>query len=221
MSTIEQTSELENPKEAAPKQRTTEDVLNCVMWESAKREIYIAALKHTSINPQPSLRSELEQHMIALPEAKTMHQAPGTLIDALVKCGALGEEVPDPVFDEDTQEYFVDRSRASYTLTATGQEALAKLSTSERTRSLFESEPQFKDSYMSLLGFCSEQARTRLEIDELLDDVCAAQPNSASVTRYGIYASYFTDKLQASGALTWDDGWTTTEDGKAILEVFQ
>lgn len=221
MSAIEQTSELESAKDAAPRQHTTEDVLKCVMWESAKREIYITVLKHVSTNPEPSLRSELEQRMIALPEAKTMHQAPGTLLDALIKCGALEEETPDPVFDEDTQEYFVDRSQASYTLTSTGQEALTKLSTSERTRSLFESEPQFKNSYMNLLSFCAEQARTRLEIDELLDDVCAAQPNSASVTRYGIYASYFTDKLQASGALVWDGGWTTTEDGKAILEVFQ
>lgn len=202
-------------------EKTVDDVLSRVLWEPAKREIYIAALQHVAASSSPCQRMELEEFMLALPEMASMHQAPGILVDALVECGALTEYLPEPVFDEDTQEYFTDRATASYELTDTGSTALESLSVSARTRTLVDKEPEFKDSYVSLLSFCAEKARTRMEIDELLDGVCAAQPNPASVTGYGLYASYFTDRLQASGALVWRDGWTTTEEGKALLKVFQ
>ena len=218
LTTIEQ---LEGEAGEARALKTVDDVLDRVLWEPAKREIYIRALQHVEAGSEPCRRMELEELMLALPEAASMHQAPGVLVDALVACGALDEQLPEPVFDEDTQEYFTDRAQAAYTLTEIGAEALEDLSASARTRSVIDEEPQFKDSYVSLLSFCAAKARSRTEIDELLDEVCAAQPNPASVTGYGLYASYFTDKLQASGALAWRDGWTTTEEGKALLEVFQ
>ncbi len=202
-------------------EKTVDDVLSRVLWEPAKREIYIATLQHVVASGSPCQRMELEEFMLELPEMASMRQAPGILVDALVECGALAEHLPEPVFDEDTQEYFTDRAKASYELTDTGSTALESLSASARTRTLVDKEPEFKDSYVSLLSFCAEKARTRMEIDELLDEVCAAQPNPASVTGYGLYASYFTDRLQASGALVWRDGWTTTEEGKALLKVFQ
>lgn len=191
--------------------------------EPAKRELYLTALvvagRATAI--EPAIRFDIEEHMVAMPQAATMFQSMGTLIDALVREGLLDETLPKPTFDPDTEEEHVDMARATYALTDKGAAVYEQLRPASRLRQLFSDEPEYAEGFKRLLRFCDGELRTKRQIDDELAAICAAAPRSRHVSAAGVYPSYFTDCLQAAGGLVWKGGWTTTEEGAAFLSVFQ
>lgn len=191
--------------------------------EPAKRELYLAALDVAGQADEdaPAIRFNIEEHMAAIPQAATMLQSMGTLIDALVREGLLDETLPEPEFDPDTEEELVDMARATYALTDKGAAVCEQLRPASRLAQLFSDEPEYAEGFKRLLRFCDGELRTKRQIDNELAAVCAAAPRSRHVSAAGVYPSYFTDCLQAAGGLVWKDGWTTTEEGTAFLSVFQ
>lgn len=200
-----------------------EQALLLIKREPAKRELYLAALAVAKAADKegPAARFDIEDRMAAMPQARTMFQSMGTLIDALVREGLLSEALPEAEFDPDTEEEHVDMARATYVLTGKGSAVLAQLRPASRLAKLFAEEPEYAEGFERLLRFCDGAVRTKRQIDEHLAAVCAAAPRSRHVSATGIYPSYFTDSLESAGGLVWRDGWTTTEEGSAFLSVFQ
>lgn len=191
--------------------------------EPAKRELYLAALDAAgqAATEAPAARFDIEERMAAMPQAATMFQSMGVLVDALVREGLLDETLPELEFDPDTEEERVDVTRATYALTQKGAAVRERLCPASRLGALFSAEPEYAQGFARLLRFCKGELRTKRQIDEHMAATCAAAPRSRHVSAAGVYPSYFTDCLQAAGGLVWKDGWTTTEEGAAFLSVFQ
>lgn len=199
-----------------------EQAVVLIRREPGKRELYLEALAAAgSEGADPISRFDLEGRMAAKPQAATMFQSMGTLIDALVHEGLLAEQLPESEYDPDTEEQRVDMARATYALTDKGGKVLERLHPSVRLARLFADEPENAEGFRRLLGFCNGDKRTKRQIDEELAAICAAAPRSRHVSAAGIYPSYFTDRLEQCAGLVWEDGWTTTKEGAAFLAVFQ
>lgn len=183
--------------------------------EPAKRDLFLAAL--AVCERQETQRFALEERMGAIPQATTMFQSLGTLVDALVREGLLAETLSEPEFDPDTEEERVDMARATYTITEKGAEVLHRLSPQARLAALFANEPENAAGFIALLRFCNEEKRTKAQIDEKLMPLCASAGQKRHVSGVGLYPSYFTDCLQSAGGLVWSNGWTATEEGVAFL----
>lgn len=197
-----------------------EQAVTLIRREPAKRELYLAALS-ASEQCGEIARFDLEARMAAMPQAETMFQSMGTLVDALVREGLLDERLPEPEYDPDTEEASVDLARARYGLTEKGASVLKRLCPASRLAQLIADEPEYAEGFRTLLAFCEGQCRSKCEIDSELAVICAKAPRSRHVSAAGIYPSYFTDRLEQSGGLVWRSGWTTTQEGSAFLKVFQ
>lgn len=212
----------QEPAERADAPDEIEQAITLIRREPAKRELYLEALAAAAASGQdPIARFDLEARMAAKPQAATMFQSMGTLIDALVREGLLAEELPEPEFDPDTEEEHIDMARATYALTEKGACVFERLRPASRLSRLFADEPEYAEGFRTLLAFCEGKARTKRDIDDALAAICAAAPRSRHVSAAGIYPSYFTDRLEQCGGLVWESGWTTTEEGSAFLKVFQ
>lgn len=174
-----------------------EQAVVLIRREPGKRELYLEALAAAgSEGADPISRFDLEGRMAAKPQAATMFQSMGTLIDALVREGLLAEQLPEPEYDPDTEEERVDMARATYALTDKGGKVLERLRPSARLARLFADEPENAEGFRRLLAFCNGTKRTKRQIDDELAAICAAAPRSRHVSAAGIYPSYFTDRLE-------------------------
>ena len=199
-----------------------EQAVVLIRREPGKRELYLEALAAAGSEGADLIsRFDLEGRMASKPQAATMFQSMGTLIDALVREGLLAEQLPEPEYDPDTEEERVDMARATYTLTDKGGKVLERLRPSARLARLFADEPENAEGFRRLLTFCNGTKRMKRQIDDELAAICAAAPRSRHVSAAGIYPSYFTDRLEQCAGLVWEDGWTTTKEGAAFLAVFQ
>lgn len=196
-------------------------MIEALTREPAKRELYLAALAFAKGQPERVGRFALEDVIDAQPQRSAFFQPAGALVDALVSFGALDEQLPEPEFDPDTEEEFVDMTRVTYGLTEAGADALEALSPALRLNALLEEEAGRKEHFLDLMRFCSESKRTRQDIDGLLKGACEAEKNERHVAALALYPSYYVDRLEKAGALAWKDGWTTTEEARAYLAVFQ
>lgn len=217
-SASQQSMQPETAQAAAPDE--LEQAVMLIRREPAKRELYLAALSAAEQQGEIA-RFDLEAHMSAMPQAETMFQSMGTLVDALVREGLLDEQLPEPEYDPDTEEESVDMARACYGLTEKGTCVLERLRPASRLAQLVASEPEYAEGFRKLLAFCEGARRTKREIDDELAVVCAKAPRLRHVSAAGIYPSYFTDRLEQAGGLVWRSGWTTTQEGSAFLRVFQ
>lgn len=213
-------SVLEIEPEITQEERIRQAML-LIRREPAKRELYLAALKYVRDSDGSTMRYDIEEKIDSAPQKTTMHQSSGTLVDALVREGLLEERLPSPEYDESTGEEFVDMARASYSMTESGEQTLDRLSPSTRLNELFDKEKEFAEQFLQLLEFCADAPRSKAEIDALLEEACSRVPRTKHVAAQAIYPSFFVDRLESSGALVWKNGWTTTDEGKAFVRVFQ
>lgn len=188
--------------------------------EPSKRELYYAAIAAVQDPKNQGIdRFALEEIMAGVPEAATMYQPMGVLVDTLVKVGAIDEVTPEPEYDELTQDSYVDATKIRYIPNAATGQILDQVDPARRFSQLLEANGEYRAAYAQLLDFCQVKPRTRQEIDELLNGVCEQAPNPGNRAKQGLYPSFFTDGLQKVGALAWKDGWTITEVGKACLAI--
>jgi hypothetical protein len=183
--------------------------------EPAKREVYLATLRYIGARHEAK-RFDVEAYMDTLVPMRWIHQSAGILLDCLMKADALVESLPAPQYDPDIDEEVVDPEAIAYTLTDAAAAALETLAPARRLDALFVSEPGRVAGFKKLLAFCAAQPRTRNEIDALLAEDCAHEPKRAGGFP-GLYPSYYADALERAGALVWDEGWRTTEEGRSLL----
>lgn len=87
---------------------------------------------------------------------------------------------------------------------------------SARIAELMEEEAVREETFIELLRFCEETPRSYADISDLLKgrEILTFR---ADGTPEKIQPSVFLDRLQRSGAVMWEEGWKTTEEGKEFL----
>lgn len=178
---------------------SVEEIVSCMTKNKAHalafRECLVACKEE---RPYREVEAELEA-------SKTMEsctQTPHTLIDLLVKHGAIEKTVVEegPLQGDQPVDY-------TLRTTEEGMQAATRLDPAVQLGLLVEGQHEvIADLYRKVLEACSEGAR--------LDDVKRAI--GASVVLPGgkmVYAEYFVSKLETAGGLMWDGAWRTTEAG--------
>ena len=83
-----------------------------------------------------------------------------------------------------------------------------------------DAKPERAATYREVLEFIDEQPRSYNEVRALLEgrDVLQVVLHGHVET---MQPSVFVDKLERSGALVWNKGWTLTAEGKEYLRELQ
>lgn len=102
----------------------------------------------------------------------------------------------------------------AYRTTQAGIEAAHRFSPSRKLAQLLNDEPDRSSTYLELLHFLEEK-KSFASIEALLRNRAVLQDTSRDGVK--LQPSLFVDKLEATGAITYDSGWRITPEGKEML----
>lgn len=116
--------------------------------------------------------------------------------------------------DEDEQDDLI--AQEAYLTTDVGRTYYEATLPSKRIRELFEEEPYRAQAFRDILEYCKGDLRSYMDISNLLEgrDVLVMEVNGQSQK---IQPSVLIDRLNRAGALIWEDGWKTTEEGEEFI----
>lgn len=170
--------------------------------------------------------TSLEQEVAAYPEFASCTQNPRSMARSLsdsfglrtIERDAQGDEVT-PERKEGLSEDEIDDlvSSLSFETTPVGRDFVEQHAPTARLTELLAFTPERADTYLELLSFVREAPRSYAEIQSLLANrpvlnvVIDGQPQT-------MQPSVFVDKLERTGVLVWDKGWTLTREGEEFLE---
>ncbi|MDR0514739.1 MAG: hypothetical protein LBG81_06225 [Coriobacteriaceae bacterium] len=133
---------------------------------------------------------------------------------AQLSTGASAEVVlsAGEAFEESGYLVVADRPEGWWQATEEGIALLDSQDPLGTLRGLLDEDERYRPIYLSILCYCAESARTKKEIEVLVDnDPVLQQPRR--------YSNWFLDRLEACDALEWRNAWHTTDIGCAILEA--
>lgn len=102
----------------------------------------------------------------------------------------------------------------AYRTTQTGIEAAQRFSPRTKLTQLLNDEPDRSSTYLEVLNFLEEK-KSFASIEALLRNRAVLQDTSRDGVT--LQPSLFVDKLEATGAITYDGGWRITPEGKEML----
>lgn len=102
----------------------------------------------------------------------------------------------------------------AYHTTQVGIEAAHRFSPRTKLSQLLNDEPDRSSTYLELLYFLEEK-KPFASIEALLRNRAVLQDTSRDGVK--LQPSLFVDKLEATGAITYDSGWRITPEGKEML----
>lgn len=210
----------------APTEAEVAHLLEVVYRHPRHRELYYKTLAFCEA---PRTVDEAEDFVEAQPEYASALQTSTVLVNVLVEEGGLAYEEYDAegtlLTDEriaalkeagaTDDDLFDMVARRMVSATSTGCAVVALLEPKRRVASYATSAPERTRIYRQLLSFC-ETPRTLDDIKTLLDGDEALAP-SERTSWQKLHASYFIDRMDEAGGLTWQNGWVTTEAGAAFL----
>jgi hypothetical protein len=164
-------------------------------------------------------------------QGQRMSQTAATLVDILVRNGALTEQVlvdgrpytgsyQDLRLDGEISE---DRDvERLVSITAQGEDMLDEYSDSNRLARLLREKPHYLTTYINVLNACliaSEAGCSRAELEGVieaqLEQTDSQSDQSSGVRR--VYPQFFLDSLEQVGGIVWRGSWQITEVGKEAV----
>lgn len=202
-------------------------VLDIIYRHPRHRELYYKALAFCA---QERTVDEAEDYLEAQPEFASALQASTTLINVLIEEGGLAYREYDAQGTAITEESLAAAREAGVTkdelyeqvarrtvrTTSAGNAAVALLDPAKRVSSYVLSVPERTHVYRKLLQFCTTP-RALDEIKALIDGDPALEP-TARTSWQKLHAVHFIDRMDEAGGLVWNNGWVTTEAGRAFLD---
>ncbi|MCR5582564.1 MAG: hypothetical protein K6F70_02995 [Eggerthellaceae bacterium] len=172
---------------------------------------------------------EVETYIMGLPQYAQAVQSPYHLTALLAKHYGLERILLDeegnvvtPADLEGLSEDEADDLVAdeAYETTEVGRRFVALHDPLSRMRELLEEEPLRAATYRELLAYCSSQKRTYNDLSDLLEgrDVLFITQDGS---KQRIQPSVLVDRLNRVGALVWQAGWETTDEGRRFLAEVQ
>lgn len=151
-------------------------------------------------------------------------QIPATVIDVLVRNGALTQQLfvdgepyagtlSDMQFDESIEPGA--QVAALVSTTREGRDLLASLNPAATLRKLAEERPHYADVFKHMVACCAaaEDGATRAQLEELVEqDGPITAPDGTRV-----YPQYFIDALESAGGIEWQGAWCATAAGRAAF----
>ena len=122
-----------------------------------------------------------------------------------------GEEVPDPAVDEDGNLVVAHPAPGHWVLTEAGRAYVDSDPVATYALELLQREGYYLPVYQELLAFVAEEPRTKPQIDQVIDGHPLLQEPR-------MFAGHFVGELEKAGALEWNDVWTLTAVGQALLD---
>lgn len=176
--------------------------------------------------PEPRPVSEVNALVDELQQNNYSVYTAANLCALLERAGAIERVTPDgaPADNLDAEpkvvvvdgvEYLEAREpvQVCWLITDAGRAALEADKPFERLRSLFEEDAVYLAIYQRILTMCTAGGGAQISaINEAVNcDPLLQEPR--------LYASHFIDKLEECDALAWQKTWSTTEVGRAGLEL--
>ncbi|MDR0515214.1 MAG: hypothetical protein LBG81_08675 [Coriobacteriaceae bacterium] len=129
--------------------------------------------------------------------------------------GASDDESESTEGDDDPDYLVVTlKPEGKWLATADGLSAVDAVDAYASLRELLKEDSGYCDVYLEILGSCAQSPRTQKELDVLVQN----NPSTRSPRKY---SGYFIDRLEANGAISWNQGWTTTKPGEAVWQENQ
>ena len=153
-------------------------------------------------------------------------QSPSTVVDILVRNGAIVERVlvngepyagtlEDVQLDDNVPDDAVAVERLA--LTEKGVGLMERYAPASTLGALFASRPQYADVFQAVLWACDDERgcqRADLEAQLMAMPQLGRDPQTG---RTSVYPQYFIDALETAGGIAWDGAWHTTAAGKAMI----
>ena len=151
--------------------------------------------------------------------SESYSQAPATVIEILVRNGALVEQltVDGQPYDGTLEDIQRDESipleadvADSISLTEAGRDLAASIDPDFTMRQLLAARPHYREVFARVLNVCAADAgATRQAVEEAVE----AQGNVMSPEGKRVYPQFFMDALETAGGIEWDGAWRTTDAG--------
>lgn len=150
-------------------------------------------------------------------------QDPATIIEVLVRSGALAERltVDGQPYDDTLEDIQRDESipleaevTDSVTLTEVGKELAASIDPDFTMRTLLAERPHYQEIFRRVLNACVGDAGASREA---VEQAVEANGNVTSPDGKRVYPQYFMDALETAGGIAWDGAWHATEAGRRAI----
>ncbi len=155
--------------------------------------------------------------------ADSFTQKPATVIDILVRAGAVSEllTVDGEPYDGTMEDIQLDESISleaevsdRIAITDAGRQLSSSIDPTNTLRALFDERPHYKETFKRVLSVCLPQEGASREALEQAIESCGSiiSPDGARV-----YPQFFMDALESAGGIAWDGAWRTTDAGRQFV----
>ncbi len=197
------------------------DTMRQMTTRYGQQQIYYEVLQAVA---DESDENALTGTIASLPQMKVNQFTPRFYLDALCESGALertplvasseeGPAEPAHAAGEAVPAAPLGPTRCIWELTDVGRQIIDDFSPTQRLHALFAEDPACQPVYTDVLDYC-RNARTRQDVEGMLEQKKALQGLNA-------FTSFFLDRLEQNGGLTWSDGWKTTAEGEECLRQIE
>lgn len=155
--------------------------------------------------------------------SESYSQAPATVIEILVRNGALTEQltVDGRPYEGTLEDIQRDESipleaevADSIVITEDGRDLAASINPDFTMRMLLAERPHYRDVFARVLQVCvSDSGASREAVEH------AVEQNGSVKSPEGerVYPQFFLDALETAGGIAWDGAWRTTAAGRKAI----
>ena len=146
-------------------------------------------------------------------------QAPATIIESLLRNGALAEQivVDGQVYDGTLEDIQRDESvpleaevSDGISITEAGRDLAASLDPDFTMRALLADRPHYRDVFARVISVCAAaDGASREAVEQAVEQ----DGNVVSPDGKRVYPQYFMDALETAGGIVWDGAWRATQAG--------
>lgn len=184
------------------------------------QRVLLAAME--ACRERPRTAAELDEVMEAVLSANRSVFGPVELRAILERYGALvyeksegelaaeAEAGRDPAVDVEGNLVVTVPDPGCWVLTKAGRAYLEADPQGSYALDLLQREGYYQAVYRELLAFVGEEPRTKPQIDGRIDGHPLLQEPR-------MFSGHFVGELEKAGALEWNDAWTLTDIGRALL----
>ena len=152
-------------------------------------------------------RAQLEEQLSQV-WRESYSQAPATIIESLLRNGALAEQivVDGQVYDGPLEAEVSD----GISITQAGRDLAASLDPGFTMRGLLADRPHYRDVFARVICVCAaSDGASREAVEQAVEQ----DGNVVSPDGKRVYPQYFMDALETAGGIIWDGVWRATQAG--------
>lgn len=167
-------------------------------------------------------RAQLEDRLMQA-WSDSYSQAPATVVEVLVRNGALAEgiTVDGKPYDGTLEDIQRDESIPLevdvvdvVSITQAGRDLAASIDPDFTMRALLAERPHYREVFRRVLSVCAgPEGAGRETVEHAVEQ----DGNVVSPDGKRVYPQYFMDALETAGGIVWDGAWRATEAGRRAV----